>query len=88
MPFRVELKKSAEREFGRLPKDSIRRFAQAIDRLAVDPTHARPGVDIKKLHGSKNTRRLRVGDYRGIYELMGDRIIFTRFAHRSKVHDA
>lgn len=88
MPFRIEFKKSAEKEFGRLPKNVVRRFVDAIDELPMDPNHARPGLDIKKLHGTKNTWRLRVGDYRGIYELIEDRIVFTRFAHRSKVYDA
>ena len=88
MPFRVEFKKSAEKEFARLPKEAIRRFADAIDQLSADATHARPGVDIKRLHGTRSTWRLRVGDYRGIYEVIDDRVVFTRFAHRSKVYDA
>ncbi len=88
MPFRIEFKESAEKEFARLPKDVIRRFGEAIDDLARDPNHARAGVDIKKLHGTKATWRLRIGDYRGIYELIDDRVVFTRFAHRSKVYDA
>jgi mRNA interferase RelE/StbE len=84
---RIEFKKSAEKEFQRLPKDVIRRFVDAIDQLATDPRKARTGVDIKRLHGTKSTWRLRVGDYRGIYELVEDRVVFTRFAHRAKVYD-
>ena len=86
--FAIELKHSAQREFQRLPREAILRFAQAIDELAKGPLRARAGVDIKKLHGTRSTWRLRVGDYRGIFESQKDRLVFTRFAHRSKVYDA
>ena len=88
MTFAVEFKKSAEKEFSRLPKAVMRRFADAIEQVSEDPVRARPGADIKRLHGAKSTWRLRVGDFRGIYEVMDGRIVFTRFAHRSKVYDA
>ncbi len=87
MSHRVEFKKSAEKEFSRLPKDVMRRFAEAIEKVAEDPGRPRSGVDIKRLHGTKTTWRLRVGDFRGIYELVEGRVVFTRFAHRSKVYD-
>lgn len=88
MSHRVEFKRSAEKEFSRLPKDAMRRFAEAIDKLAENPGRPRSGVDIKRLHGTKSTLRLREVDYRGIYEIVDDCVIFTRFAHRSKVYDA
>ena len=87
MAFQVEFKKSAEKEFARLPKDVIRRFVEAIERLSENPIRARSGVDIKRLHGTKTAWRLRIGDFRGIYEVVDGRLIFTRFAHRSKIYD-
>ncbi len=85
-PFRVEFTRSAKKELSKLPRDVAARFAAAIDRLREDPARARPGVDVRKLKGTGSAWRLRVGEYRGIYELEGDRIVFTRFAHRSKVY--
>lgn len=85
-PFPVQLTRSAEKELSKLPREAILRFAAAIDRLREDPTHARPGVDVKRLKGARSAWRLRVGDYRGIYEVEGDRVVFTRFARRSKVY--
>jgi mRNA interferase RelE/StbE len=85
MAHRVQLTRSAEKEWARLPGAVRSRFVEAIDALAQDPRKARPGVDIKRLRGTKGTWRLRVGEYRGIYELEEGVVVFTRFAHRSKV---
>jgi mRNA-degrading endonuclease RelE of RelBE toxin-antitoxin system len=62
------------------------RFAIALEELRKDPRRPRPGVDIRPLKGLKGMWRLRVGDYRGIYQLEHDSVTFTRFAHRSKVY--
>jgi addiction module RelE/StbE family toxin len=82
----VLLTRSAEREFERLGRDVQERFAAAIDRLREDPNRARPGLDIRPMKGLKGMWRLRVGDYRGIYQLDVGTITFTRFAHRSQVY--
>ena len=82
----IQFTRSAEREFGRLPREVKRRFARAIEALAEDPTRSRPGVDVRRLHGSEPAWRLRVGDYRGIFALEERRIVFTRFGHRSRVY--
>ena len=84
---RVQLTRSAEKELGKLPAGVVRRFVEAIDAVAEEPRKARPGVDIKRLKGTKSTWRLRVGDYRGIYEIEGATVVFTRFAHRARVYD-
>jgi mRNA interferase RelE/StbE len=86
--FAVELKRSAQKEFRRLPRTVMVRFGQAIEELAEGPLRPRAGLDIRKLHGTRSTWRLRVGEYRGIFEAQKDRLVFTRFAHRSKVYDA
>ena len=85
--FTIDLKRSAEKEFSRLPKREQARFVDPINALADDPFRPRPGVDIKRLKGTRAVYRLRVGDYRGIYEIEGAHVIFTRFGHRSKVFD-
>lgn len=84
--FAIEVKKSAEKELARIPKRERARFVEPINALADDPFRPRAGVDIKQLKGTRSLYRLRVGDYRGIYEVEGGREIFTRFGHRSKIY--
>ncbi len=87
MPAEIFFKPSAEREFRRLPREVQRRFVKAFELLAEGPTRPRPSLDVKALRGVKDTWRLRVGDYRGIYEVEPGKIRFTRFGHRSTVYE-
>ncbi len=82
---RVLISRSAERELARLPRDIQRRFADALDELEKDPK-PRPGLDIRPPRGMKGAWRLRVGSYRGIYELGEGELRFTRFGHRKDVY--
>ncbi len=82
---RVLISRSAERELARLPKDVQRRFAEALDKLEKDP-RPMPGLDIKPLRGMKGAWRLRVGSYRGIFEMGEDGLRFTRFGHRKDIY--
>lgn len=86
MAGRIQFTRSAEKEFLRLPRDVQIRFASAFNLLEADPSRAKPGLDIKRLHGTRTTWRLRVGDYRGIYEREGEQLVFTRFDHRSRIY--
>lgn len=87
MPAEIFFKPSAEREFRRLPREIQRRFAKAFEALAEAPTQARPGLDVKPVRGVKAAWRLRVGDYRGIFEVEPGKVRFTRFGHRSNVYE-
>ncbi|MCI4363557.1 MAG: type II toxin-antitoxin system RelE/ParE family toxin [Thermoplasmata archaeon] len=82
----IRLTKSAEREFERLGRETQRRFAEAIELLRENAPKPRPGLDVRTLKGLKGMWRLRVGDYRGIYQREGSTATFTRFSHRSKVY--
>jgi addiction module RelE/StbE family toxin len=87
VPAEIFFKASAEREFRRLPREIQRRFARVFELLVEDPTRARPGLDVKRLRGVKGAWRLRVGDYRGIYEVEPGKVRFTRFGHRSNIYE-
>jgi len=63
--YRIELARPARRALLRLPVDASRRIEAAIDDLARDP---RPR-GAKKLAVQQNLYRLRVGDYRVLYEI-------------------
>ena len=82
--FQIEWKPSALRELKRLDRQSIPRIVTAIETLSSDPFP--PGV--KKLHGSESTYRIRIGDYRVIYELFTNRLVIeiVRVRHRKDVY--
>jgi len=61
---RVEWKRSAERDLKGIDRKHVPRIVAAVDRLARDPTP----VGSRKLVGSQRLYRVRVGDYRIVYE--------------------
>ena len=63
--YRVLLERGAERDLGRLSTEVHERVVVAIKGLAVNP---RPPA-CRKLTGTKNDWRIRVGDYRVVYEI-------------------
>jgi mRNA interferase RelE/StbE len=65
MRYNIDIKPSAKKAIAKIPQPHRRRIAKRIDRLAGDP---RP-KDAKKLAGDSDLYRVRVGDYRIIYEV-------------------
>lgn len=63
--YQVLLERAAERDLGRLAPEVHDRVILAIQALARQPRP--PGC--RKLTGSKSDWRIRVGDYRVIYEI-------------------
>ncbi len=82
---RILISRSAERELARLPREIQRRFAEAFDELEKD-LRPRPGLDVKPLRGIKGVWRLRVGSFRGIFEMGEHELRFTRFGHRKDIY--
>jgi mRNA interferase RelE/StbE len=82
--YRVLLERSAERDLGRLSAEVHNRVIAAIQSLAANPRP--PGC--RKLVGSKNDWRIRVGDYRVIYEIADAiRVVrVNRVRHRREVY--
>jgi mRNA interferase RelE/StbE len=64
-PYSLEISSAAEKELDRLPKEVARRIALAIDDLQSDP---RP-QGVLKLKGSRSKYRIRVGQYRVLYQV-------------------
>ena len=77
--YRVLLERAAEKDLSRLTSQVHDRVIAAIQALATNPRP--PGC--RKLAGSKNDWRIRVGDYRVIYEI-ADQI---RVARVNRVRD-
>ena len=65
--YRVEFTRAADRQFRALPTPIQRRIASRINTLTTDP-HPRGSV---KLEGADSIYRLRVGDYRVLYDVQG-----------------
>jgi mRNA interferase RelE/StbE len=83
--YRVALTASTEKELHRLPAKVVARMMPRIEGLETVPRPA----GCKKLKGGDKQWRIRVGDYRIVYEIDdGARPVdVTRIAHRREVYD-
>lgn len=83
MSFSIRIKGSAARDLRRIAKTDRLRIMSAIDRLSDSPFvgNALKG-DLRGL------RRIRVGDYRVLYELLDETLVVlvVRVAHRREVY--
>ena len=69
--YQITFSSSAEKELLSLPKKLGSQILSKIDLLAQNP---RPS-GCKKLTGSKNSYRIRVGDFRILYTIEDDKLI-------------
>jgi mRNA interferase RelE/StbE len=83
MIYTVFIRKSAQKSIARLASSLQDRIFHAIRELAGNP---RP-LGVKKLAG-REAWRIRIGDYRVIYEICDDRrvIIVVVVGHRREVY--
>ncbi len=75
--FTVEYSKEARKVLKSLPADTARIIREKIEHLAVDPFAVNNNV--KKLAGRPGYR-LRVGDWRVIYEIQDQRVVILVLA--------
>jgi mRNA interferase RelE/StbE len=82
--YRILLERGAEKDLSRLSAEIHDRVIRAIRALASNPRP--PGC--RKLVGSKNDWRIRVGDYRVVYEIADTiRVVrVNRVRHRREVY--
>lgn len=82
--FEIQIENAAEKQLRRIQAPMHERIVNAILPLAENP---RP-VGSKKLSGSTNDWRIRVGDYRVLYEIAEEiRIVrIFKVAHRRDVY--
>lgn len=82
--YEVFLERRAERDLRRLPKDEFGRVVREIRLLAENP---RPS-GCHKISGSKSDWRIRVGDYRVIYEIdeKAKAVRVMRIRHRREAY--
>lgn len=82
--YEVYLERRAERDLNRLSADDFQRVISHIKALANDPRP--PGC--RKLSGSANDWRIRVGAHRIVYEIRDDeqRVRVMLVKHRREVY--
>jgi mRNA interferase RelE/StbE len=82
--YEVYLERAAERDLRRLPVETFHRIVPRIRALADDPRP--PGC--RKLTGSDNDWRIRIGDYRVIYEVdeSAEVVRVFRIRHRQEAY--
>ena len=83
--YRVEFTTASAKEIRKLDTQIRRRILDAITHLEREP---RPH-GVRKLAGYDNAWRIRVGDYRVLYEVVDDQVLVTvvRVAHRRDVYE-
>jgi mRNA interferase RelE/StbE len=81
MKYEIEIKDEAKIELRKLPDDVRREIGYRLHLLQQDFSG-----DVKKLKGSKNEYRLRVGDQRVLFELVGRRILVYTLGQRKDIY--
>ena len=81
--YSVRIKRSATSDLAQIARPDRERILYAIDRLGEQP-HA--GYPLKG--DLRGLRRIRVGDYRVMYEVLDDELVVlvVRVAHRREVY--
>jgi mRNA interferase RelE/StbE len=84
MTYRIELRPAAFRDLSKLGNPWRRKLAQKVDALATEPLPS----GVEKLKGRDNRYRLRLGDYRIIYEVHDQvlLVLVIRIGHRREVY--
>lgn len=84
MVYTVELSNRAKRDLAALSADLQTRIVTALRKLEENP---RPS-GVEKLKGEENAYRLRVGDYRILYEVHDKRllVLIVKIGHRRDVY--
>jgi mRNA interferase RelE/StbE len=82
--YHVKVKRSAVKALKKIPKADQKRIAVKIDSLAEDL----PNPDTTKMKGNNPFHRIRVGEYRIIYEIQGDilLILVVKIGHRKDIY--
>jgi mRNA interferase RelE/StbE len=81
MRYEVEIRPRAAREFKRLPAQVARRIVARIEAMRDDLAG-----DVKRLTNFTPEYRLRVGDYRVLFVIAGDKIVVYTVCHRREAY--
>ena len=84
MSYRIEIKRSAAKALKKIPKANRKRIVDKIDSFAESP----PNPDTTKMKGNNPFHKVRVGDYRIVYEIQEDVfvILVVKIGHRKDIY--
>jgi len=84
LKYRVEVKRSAAKALKKIPKPDQKRISKAIDNLSENL----PNPDATKMKGNNPFHKIRVGDYRIVYEIQNEvlLILIIKIGHRKDVY--
>ncbi len=81
MKYEIEIKQDAKVALREVPEEVRRQIGYRLHLLQQDFSG-----DVKKLEGSRNEYRLRVGNYRVLFELVGRRIVVYTLGQRKDIY--
>ena len=81
MKYEIEIRKRAEKDLSKIPKSDAQKIADAIFALEDGLVG-----DIKKLTNFSPEYRLRIGDWRILFETSKAKITIFRILHRREVY--
>lgn len=82
MAFKINYKKSVERDLSRIDKTEARRILNKIEEELSGRAQSFP-----VLKGEfAGLRKLRIGDYRVIFTIMDDNVLVLRIGHRREIY--
>jgi len=81
LEYEMEIKDEAKATLRALSKELRRQIGFRLHRLQQDFSG-----DVQKLRGSRNEYRLRVGEYRVLFELVGKRIVVYTLGPRKDIY--
>ena len=84
MRYDIEVKKSAAKVLKKIPKADQKRIINKIDSLATQL----PDPKTTKMKGNNPFHKIRVGDYRVIYEIQDEilLILIIKIGHRKDIY--
>jgi mRNA interferase RelE/StbE len=84
LKYRIEFKRSAAKALKKIPKRDRKRIRDKIDSLS----DSLPDPSITKMKGDNPFHRIRVGDYRIIYEINDEilLILVLKIGHRKDIY--
>ena len=84
MKYRINVQRSAAKALKKIPKLDCKRIGKKIDSLA----EKLPNPDTTKMKGNNPFHKVRIGDYRVIYEIQNDvlLILIVKVGHRKDIY--
>jgi mRNA interferase RelE/StbE len=82
--YKIEWKRPAIKELQKLPRPMISKIVSAVDNLSSNPYPQ----GVRKLVNTENSYRIRIGDYRVLYNIVEKKLIIEiiRVRHRKDIY--